>query len=106
MSIQAMYHSFKIDEWLNSGTIGMNLQISKGLPAVPLEFYGGVGFENTTMALKTDKIPGITSSNIGEVSIDGENNLRVNAGISWTLLIVNVHAEYIIGTYNSIGFVK
>ncbi len=103
MSVQAMYHTFKIDEWLESGTVGMNLQISKDLAALPIEFYGGVGFENTAMTLKTENIPGVSDDNIGDVSIDGENNLRVNIGVSWTLLIANLHAEYIFGKYNSIG---
>jgi len=103
MSIQAMYHTFRIDNWLNSGTIGMNLQVSKGLPAIPIELYGGIGFENTSMTLSTNKIPGVSTDNIGDISIDGDNNYRVNIGISWTLLIINLHAEYNFGTYNSIG---
>lgn len=102
MSVQAMYHSFKIDEWLDSGTFGMNLQISKGLPLLPIDFYGGVGFENTAMIITTSNIPNSTAD-VGDISIDGENNLRVNLGVSWTMLIVNLHAEYNIGTYNSVG---
>ena len=31
LSVQAMYHKFAIGDWLNSGTIGMNLQLSKEL---------------------------------------------------------------------------
>lgn len=102
MSFQAMYHTFKIDEWLDSGTIGMNLQISKDLPVLPVDIYGGVGFENTSMTIKTANIPGVTN-NIGDVSIEGENNLRVTIGASWTLLIANLHAEYNFGKFNSIG---
>ena len=104
LSVQAMYHKFGIDEWLDSGTIGMNLQISKGLLIIPLDIYGGIGFENTSMVIKSGSIPGDLIRNIGDVSIDGENNFRLNFGISWTLAFFNLHTDYNIGKYNSLSF--
>ncbi len=104
LSVQAMYHKFSIDEWLDSGTIGMNLQISKGLLIIPLDIYGGIGFENTSMVIKPGSIPVDLVQNIGDISIDGENNFRLNLGISWTLAFFNLHTDYNFGKYNSLSF--
>ena len=103
LSVQAMYHKFSIGDWLDSGTIGMNLQISKELFFVPLDFYGGIGFETTSMIIKTGMIPLNDILNVGDVSIEGENNYRYNMGISWTIAIFNLHADYNFGKYNSLS---
>jgi hypothetical protein len=104
LSVQAMYHKFIIGDWLDSGTIGMNLQLSKELKILPIDLYGGIGFENTSMIIKTGSIPADDLLDIGDVSIDGENNFRFNFGLSWTLAFFNVHADYNFGKYNSLGF--
>ena len=104
LSVQAMYHKFSIGDWLDSGTIGMNLQLSKGLIFLPVDLYGGIGFENTSMVVKTGSIPVDNLLNIEDVRIDGENNFRINFGLSWTLAFFNVHADYNFGKYNSLSF--
>jgi uncharacterized protein DUF6588 len=104
LSVQAMYHKFAIGDWLNSGTIGMNLQLSKELLFLPVDFYGGIGFENTTMLIKTGMIPVDNILDLNDISIDGENNYRVNLGLSWTLAFFNLHADYNFGKYNSLSF--
>ena len=78
--------------------------LSKELLFLPIEFYGGVGFEATTMLIKTGIIPVENVLNIGEVSINGENNYRYNLGLSWTLAFFNLHADYNFGKYNSLSF--
>ena len=40
---------------------------------------------------------------MGDVTVDGENALRLNAGVSFTLLFFNIHADYNIGKYNSLA---
>jgi len=104
LSIQAMYHKFSIGDWLDSGTIGMNLQLSKDFELFPLDFYGGIGFENTSMIVKTGMIPIDNKLSLGDISIDGKNNFRFNLGVSWTLLIFNLHTDYNFGKNNSISF--
>jgi hypothetical protein len=104
LSVQAMYHKFAIGDWLDSGTIGMNLQLSKGLLLLPLDLYGGIGFENTSMVIKTGLMPDENLRTVGDISIDGENKYRANFGISWTLAFINVHADYNFSKYNSISF--
>ena len=104
LSVQAMYHKFGIGDWMDSGTIGMNLQLSKEFILLPIDFYGGIGFENTSMILKTGMIPINEIRNLDNVSIDGENNFRFNLGLSWTLTFFNLHADYNFGKYNSLSF--
>ena len=103
LSVQAMYHKFVIGDWLDSGTIGMNLQLSKEFVFLPVDLYGGIGFENTSMVIKTGSIPVDDLLDVSDVSIDGDNNFRFNFGLSWTLAFFNVHADYNFGKYNSLG---
>lgn len=104
LSVQAMYHKFTIDEWLNSGTFGMNIQLSKDFPIFPFDIYGGIGFENTSMIIKTGLLPSNNILDLGDITIDGENNYRFNIGISWTLSFFNLHADYNFSKYNSLSF--
>lgn len=103
MSAQAMYHTFSVGDFLDAGTFGMNLQVSKDIPILPIGFYGGIGFESTSMTIKTADIPG-NSADVGDVSIDGKNGMRMTVGVSFGLPFINFHADYNIGEYNSIGF--
>jgi len=99
--VQALYHKFTIGEFLNAGTFSMNLQASGSIPVLPLDIYGGVGFDNSSMTIDPDKL--VAGSNLDEITIDGENSVRFNVGVSLTLLILNIHADYNIGKYNTIG---
>jgi hypothetical protein len=101
MSVQAIYQTFGVGDWLDAGTFGMNLQVSKQIIALPFDIYASMGFEASSFKIHTDEIPDIGENGIGDVSIDGENNLRINFGISMTLTILNIHADYNYGKYNS-----
>ncbi len=101
MSVQVLYHTYSMGEWLNSGTFAMNLQTSTDLEVLPLTIYGGFGYESTSLKLSTDKISGIDTKAIGDISINGQNKLRATIGAGITIFLLNVHAEYNFGTYNS-----
>jgi hypothetical protein len=103
MSVQGAYQTLGVGNWLSVGTFVMNLNVSKGLIILPVDIYAGVGFETTSMTIKTNDIPQVEQFGVGDISFDGDNNLRLNFGLSWTLLILNIHADYNIGEYNSIG---
>jgi hypothetical protein len=102
LSIQAMYQRFQLGNWIDAGTFGMNLQVSKSFPLFPLSIYSGIGFENSSIAIDTDELME-NQTEIGDVSIDGENNFRLTLGISYSLMIINIHADYNIGEYHSVG---
>jgi hypothetical protein len=103
MSVQALYQTYGINDWLEAGTFAMNIHVSKGIVILPVNVYSGIGFEVSALKIYTDKIPDIGKNGIGEVDIDGENNLRMNFGFSLTLAIFNIHADYNLGEYNSLA---
>ncbi len=99
--VQAAYHKFTLGDYLSSGTFSMNFQASGSLPLIPFDVYGGVGYDISSTTIKTmELVPG---TNLGDVTIDGKTGLRLNAGVSFTLLFFNVHADYNIGKYNSLS---
>ena len=100
-SAQAAYHKFTLGDILDAGTLSMNLQASASIPVLPIDIYGGIGFDNSSLIVKTGSLN--LPTDVGEVTIDGENQLRYNLGISLTILLLNIHADYNIGEYNSIG---
>ncbi|MBD3224601.1 MAG: hypothetical protein GF313_07720 [Caldithrix sp.] len=101
-AVQGSYHKFAVGDFMDAGTFNMNFQASAGIPLSPISFYGGIGYDNSTMVINTDElVPGNLA--VGEVSINGENNVRFNVGVSFTLLFFNVHADYALGKYNSIN---
>jgi hypothetical protein len=100
--IQVMYHHFRLGNWIDAGTFGMNLQVSKSFPVFPIGIYSGIGFENSSMTIKTGEIMN-NQAGIGDISIDGENSFRLTFGLSYSLLIFNFHADYNIGEYHSVG---
>ncbi len=102
-SLQAAYHKFTLGEILDAGTFGMNLQASYDIPVLPIDIYGGIGFDNSTMKIDTDALDDPNITKVGEVSIDGENAVKFNVGVSLTLLFFNIHADYNIGKYNSLA---
>ena len=102
LSVQVMWHNYALGEWITSGNFGMNLQASTGLSVLPLDIYSGIGFENTTMEIKTTDIPGNTTD-LGNISINGENSVRATVGIGYTMAMINAHVEYNFGFYNALG---
>jgi hypothetical protein len=103
LSVQATYHVLRVSTWLKTGTFGMNIQSSADLAFVPIGIYGGLGYEATSMTIKTEEIPGIGDNAIGDVKLDGENGLRINFGLSYTLFFFTLNLDYNICKYNSIA---
>ena len=103
MSVQVIYHTYSMGDWLNSGTFAMNLQTSTDLNVIPVTIFGSVGYERTTLKRSTDKIPDIGSYAVGDISINGKNKLRATIGAGVTLLLFNIHVEFNYGEYNSVA---
>lgn len=103
LSAQASYHVLRVSNWLNTGTFGMNVQVSKNLPFIPMGVYTGVGYEATSMTMSTDEIAGIGDNAVGDVKLNGENGLRILFGLSLNVYFLTVNIDYNISEYNSIG---
>jgi hypothetical protein len=102
-SVQAMWHSLSIGDWMSSGNLGMNIQASNGLSVLPIDIYGGVGYESSSIKIKTAEIPDNPDASLGDISITGENNIRATLGIGFTMAVINAHVDYNFGFYNSFG---
>ncbi len=102
-SIQAAYHKFALGSIIDAGTFSMNLQASVSIPLFPVSVYGGAGYDKSSMTVKTNAFNVSEQFMLGDVIVDGKNSLRYNLGVSLTLLLLNVHADYNIGEYNSFG---
>ncbi len=99
LSAQAMYHKFTLGDLMDAGAFSMNLQASLSFPVLPIDIYGGLGFDNSTLEVSTEEL----NTDIGKVRIDGENTVRFNVGLSYTMMMLNLHADYNVGEYNAIG---
>ncbi len=99
--VQAAYQKFTLGNFLDSGTFSMNLQASGSLPVLPFDIYGGLGYDISSTTIKTAEL--VSGAPLGDVTIDGKNGLRMNLGVSFTVLFFNVHADYNIGKYKSIA---
>lgn len=100
-SIQAGYHKFTLGKIIDAGTFSMNFLTSYSVPLMPFGFYGGIGYDNSSLTVNTEEL--VTGSTLGKVKVEGKNSIRYNIGVSAEFLILNVHADYNIGEYNSFG---
>lgn len=98
-ALQAAYHKFTVGKFLDSGTFSMNFQASGSIPVLPIDIYGGIGYDSSSLTLKTKEL----GTDLGDITVDGENSVRFNVGVSLTLLFFNVHADYNIGKYKSLA---
>jgi len=99
--VQAGYHKFMLGDIIDAGTFSMNFQASASIPLFPVDVYGGIGFDNSSMTIKSAEIvPGTT---LGDITIDADSKVHFNVGASFTLLFFNVHVDYNIGKYKYFG---
>jgi hypothetical protein len=110
LDFSASFFSQKI----NAGTIfeakttafGVNASKRLGWGALNLTPYVGYMVEKSTMTFTYDYTLDTPTGTIPQhivFSMDGENKSRITLGMSIKILIVNVNADYNIGTYNSIS---
>ncbi|TFH02119.1 MAG: hypothetical protein E4H13_03060 [Calditrichales bacterium] len=107
MSVQGAYHLMRIDGWLTIGTFGMNILWSRKLDILPLGIYGGVGYDVTSTNVYTDKVTGNAENSSRELKLKGLNGIRANLGLSFTISIFTINADYNFSYYHSIaaGFI-
>ncbi len=101
-SVQAMYHSLNLDNYLSSGSFGMNLHASSIIPKTPFTVYAGVMYENTSLVIKTNLLPVEDTFKYGNVSLRGKSDFNFNIGLNVEFLIFNLHLDYNFGYYQSI----
>jgi len=103
LGVQASYHLLSLNGWFRTGTFAMNIQSSKEISAIPLEFYTALGYEVTSITMRSDDLPDSGDNSIGDVKQNGQNGLRLVLGASLHLLFITLNADYELGYYNVIS---
>lgn len=75
----------------------ISLQASFSVPVITL--YGGIGLESSDMSVLLEDESGAT---ILDFNLEGENKTRATIGVRLKLLLLSIHTDYNVGTYNSI----
>jgi hypothetical protein len=89
------WQRFEIGDVVSSSTLSFMGHVSRGFGVLTL--YGGAGYETSS----TD----ITYARAGEtaidVSLDGNNSIRLNGGVQLQLFILGVFADYTLASQNT-----
>ena len=102
-SVQAMYHSLNLDNYLSTGSFGMNLHASSSIPKTAFTVYAGATFENTSLVIKTNLLPVEEAFKYGTISLRGKSDFNFNIGLNAEFLIFNLHLDYNFSYYQSIA---
>lgn len=88
-------------EVLDGSGWAFNLQASRGVPVLPVIFYGGLQYETfgVDYSYRYDPGNGIQPVDIS-VSQDAANNVRALAGVTFTLAVLRFNVDYAISTHN------
>lgn len=92
----------------NSGNIvdasgwALNAQVSKGVPVVPITFYGGLQYERFGVDVGYTYQTDIGTSTVS-FEQDASNNVRVLAGMSVTLALLQINVDYALSSNNTVS---
>jgi hypothetical protein len=106
LAVQGAWNQFSLEndvagsgteEVLDASGWALNLQASKGVPVVPLIFYGGVQYESFNADYNYSYNPGgsIPEQSLS-VSQDAESSVRGLAGFTLTFTVVRFNVDYAI----------
>jgi len=113
IAVQGAWNQFSLEnelgqagaqEVLDASGWAFNLQASKGVPVLPVTFYGGVQYEkfnvdyNYTFPLNTDDVEDPKIS----LSQTAANRFRALAGFSLTFAVLRFNVDYAIGSDNNV----
>lgn len=110
IAVQGAWNQFSLDsdyqeqtsEVLSASGWAFNVQASKGVPVIPLVFYGGLQYETFNVdyeyTFPLDDLPD------AEITLDqtAANRFRALAGFSFTLAVVRFNVDYAIGSNNNV----
>lgn len=89
---------------ITTSNFAFNVHASKSFGAFSV--YGGLQYETTTMDMNYTfdglGFPGITPEDRVNVSMDGENNMRLTLGIAVKVAVLVLNADYNIGSQNAL----
>jgi hypothetical protein len=110
-ALQATYQQFKLGDIVEMNSFNVNGQVSKKLLA--WTFYGGLGYEGTELKADYSKIEWIYNPDTGTAAtfvndinfkLTSENDVRLTAGIRYSLLLMKFYADYSLCKYPVFNF--
>lgn len=98
IAVLVAYQNLKVGDLLDADALTIGAQVSKSLPIITV--YGGIAYESSKMkfgynANFTDpQNPAQTITKRIGFDAEGKNNFRLSGGVSLSLLIINISADY------------
>ena len=115
LAVQGSYTSFSLEndfevdnrveseEVVSASGWAVNLHASRSIPVLPFTIYGGVQYEQFDMDYSYAFNPPESDNSVGiDISQTTANKTRVLAGLSFTLAIIRINADYAIGSANNV----
>lgn len=98
IAVMAAYQSLKVGTVLESNHINLNAAVSKDLPFITL--FGGLGYDISNLEMTYIYEEGTPDEEEISYSIDGENGVRANAGLSLNLIpFTRIVFDYTVSKY-------
>ena len=109
IAVQGVYQQLYLGDILKSTNINANLQISKKL--LMLTGYCGIGIDKTNVTFEYDYVYDdlddsgeiFPNEKIVEFEIEGENDVRMTAGLRYSILLLKFYADYTVSKYETIN---
>ena len=105
----ALENDFEVDDRVESQEVvsasgwAVNLHASRGIPVLPFTVYGGLQYERFSMDYSYTFNPPGTEDPVGiDISQTAANRTRALAGLSFTVAIFRLNADYAIGSANNV----
>lgn len=115
LAVQGSYTQFALEndlevdtrvesqEVVSASGWAVNLHASRGIPVLPLTLYGGLQYERFEMDYSYTFNPLGTDEPVGiDISQTAANKTRALAGLSFTVAIFRLNADYAIGSANNV----
>jgi hypothetical protein len=106
IAVQGAWNQFSLSndlgaetqEVLDASGWAFNLQASKGVPVLPVIFYGGLQYENFNVDYSYN-LP-----NVGEITLSqtAANKFRGLAGVTFTLAVLRFNVDYAVGSASNV----
>jgi hypothetical protein len=96
LAVGAYWQSFEIGENLETTAILASLHASRSMGLLTL--YGGLGYENSTTDIHFS-VSGLEDE--VDISLDGDNTVRANLGLSLKLAFFELFADYALASQNA-----
>ncbi len=104
LAVQVAYQSLEVGDIVDINSLALNAHASKRF--LMLTFYGGLGYEKTTLKAKYDYTPPIDGAETQEVKfeITGDNEFRLTAGFRYAIIpFLHLNLDYTISKYQVIN---